>query len=89
MQVIDSLLFSQVELSRRLFYLVSLVVLAEIKSLGPSFVELKEPPLFTTLWILDPNSGPSVIQNGPIVRVEQTGFRAERNRYLQRKEFLS
>ena len=52
------------------------------------FAELKEPPLFAALWILDPNSGPSVLQNSPIVRVEQDVFHAERNRYLRRKEFL-
>ena len=47
-------------------------------------VELKEPLLFALLWIFDSNSGLSILQGGPIVRVDQAGFQT--NRYLWKKK---
>ena len=47
---------SDIELSRRLLYLVYSDDFRQNKITWAPFVELKEPPLFATLWILDLNS---------------------------------
>ena len=76
------------------FYILTLAAVSYLpggfgrkKTTRASFVELKEPPLLTTLWILDPKSGALVLQDGPIVRVKQAGLHTERNHYLRRKNY--
>ena len=54
---IECPLHSDIELSRRPLYLIYSGSFRRNKITWAPFVELKEPPLFTTLWILNPNSG--------------------------------